>query len=140
METLTTNVGVKVETAVSKGLLTYAGLAGSLGQYAVAVALYLASDDKVLALGPLGTATATLLAVIAARASQANAVINSLAEGTAAKVDTIVPDASTIVGAVIDDNELADDDGLPEYTTHTGDVPPDQGDPGIKSIEGSVTT
>jgi hypothetical protein len=72
-----TAVTVKFETAISKGLLTYAGLAGALGQYAAAVAVFLASDDKVVSLGPLGTATATLLGVIAARASQAKEAIRA---------------------------------------------------------------
>jgi hypothetical protein len=69
-----TAVTVKFETAISKGLLTYAGLAGALGQYAAAVAVFLASDDKVVSLGP---ATATLLGVIAARASQAKEAIRA---------------------------------------------------------------
>lgn len=71
------DVKVNFTTTVSKGLLTYAGLSGALGQYAVAVALFLDDPDKALALGPLATATATLLGVIAARAKQAGDAIKA---------------------------------------------------------------
>lgn len=62
---------------VTKGLSTYAGLATALAQYLGAVALFLEADDQALALGPLATATATLLAVIAGRMGQAKAAIQN---------------------------------------------------------------
>jgi hypothetical protein len=66
-----THTRTVVEPPVSKGLATVSGLIAAGGQYAAAVALFLTEDDKVLAAGPLGTATATLVAVILGRMYQA---------------------------------------------------------------------
>jgi hypothetical protein len=60
---------------VQKGLATYAGLVAALGQYMAAVAVFLEADDQSVALGPLVTATVTLLAVIVGRMQQAKAQI-----------------------------------------------------------------
>ena len=56
---------------VSKGLSTYAGLIAAVGQYAAAVALFLEAEDPATGLGPLTTATVTLVTVIAGRMWQA---------------------------------------------------------------------
>jgi len=60
---------------VTKGLATWAGLIASIGQYCAAVAVFLEADNQTDALGPLVTATATLLAVIVGRMQQAKAAI-----------------------------------------------------------------
>jgi hypothetical protein len=60
---------------VKKGLATWAGLVAACGQYAAAVAVFLEADNQSDALGPLVTATATLLAVIVGRMQQAKAAI-----------------------------------------------------------------
>jgi hypothetical protein len=59
---------------VSKGLATWAGIIAAVGQYAGAVAVYLDDPDKATAIGPLGTATLTLIVVIVGRMSQAKAL------------------------------------------------------------------
>lgn len=62
---------------ITKGLGTWAGLVGALGQYLAAVALFLAADDQALALGPLATATLTLYKVLDGRFGQAVAAIEN---------------------------------------------------------------
>jgi len=62
---------------VSKGLATYAGLVAAFGQYLASVAVFLEADNQTDALGPLVTATATLLAVIVGRMQQAKAAIEN---------------------------------------------------------------
>jgi len=59
---------------VQKGLATWAGIVAAIGQYLGSVAVFLEADDQTVALGPLLTATATLLAVIVGRMQQAKAL------------------------------------------------------------------
>lgn len=59
---------------VSKGLATWAGLVAAVGQYALAVALFMDTfndADPLAGLGPLATATVTLYGVIKGRMDQA---------------------------------------------------------------------
>jgi hypothetical protein len=60
---------------VKKGLATWAGIVAAVAQYLAAVAVFLEADNQSDALGPLVTATATLLAVIVGRMQQAKAQI-----------------------------------------------------------------
>lgn len=60
-----------MQVQVSKGLATWAGIVGALGQYAAAVAVFLNDPDKATAAAPLGTATVTLVTLIVGRMWQA---------------------------------------------------------------------
>ena len=92
---------------VSKGLSTWAGIVGAVGQYAAAVAVYLADPDKATALGPLATATLTLITVILGRMSQAKAKtlanaprqVPSLSLGTRASL----PPATSVMAQQVPD-------------------------------------
>jgi hypothetical protein len=136
---------------ISKGLATWAGLVAAAGQYAGAVAVFLNDPDKATALGPLTTATVTLVAVIYGRMSQAKEAVkqkpapapavfsgssgtNTVTQTTprpsvdiSAPIDPFrrAPDAGTL--GRDDDEEPGDEDALPDYGTTTV-VPPDEGD------------
>lgn len=56
---------------VPKGLATWAGVIAAAGQYAGAVAVFLAADDQALAIAPLVTASGVLWKVIEGRMAQA---------------------------------------------------------------------
>jgi hypothetical protein len=60
-----------MQPEVSKGLATWAGLVAAAGQYVAAIAVFLGDPDKATALGPLTTATVTLVVVIYGRMAQA---------------------------------------------------------------------
>jgi hypothetical protein len=134
---------------ISKGLATWAGLVAAAGQYAGAVAVFLNDPDKATALGPLTTATVTLVAVIYGRMSQAKEAVKQAAPPPAPSVNVTLDGreiaSATRQGAVLtpidvsrrapdvgagdqgDDEEPGDDDALPDYGTTTV-VPPDEGD------------
>lgn len=73
-----------MQVQVSKGLATWAGIVGALGQYAAAVAVFLDDPDKATAAAPLGTATVTLIVLIVGRMSQAKAQIEAGAQPSVA--------------------------------------------------------
>jgi hypothetical protein len=125
---------------VSKGLATWAGLVAAVGQYLAAVAVFLEADTQTDALGPLVTATATLLAVIVGRMQQAKALasrptsLQTLGRQAASMGLTTSSGAAgsthywTSGGAVsLPDDEPGDPDALPDYQTET-DPPLDEGD------------
>jgi hypothetical protein len=60
-----------MQSKVPKGLATWAGVIAAVGQYAGAVAVFLAADDQALAIAPLVTATGVLWKVIEGRMRQA---------------------------------------------------------------------
>jgi hypothetical protein len=64
---------------VPAGLATWAGIVGAVGQYLASVAVFIGSDDKTVALGPLATATVTLAVTIIGRMQQAVAKTNAKA-------------------------------------------------------------
>ena len=122
---------------VTKGLATWAGIIAALGQYLAAVAVFLEADNQSDALGPLVTATATLLAVIVGRMQQAKALASRPAAPAPLSFTTSSGQAYSDVhfsavrpiggAASLDPVELGDADALPDYDTQT-DPPPDEGD------------
>lgn len=80
---------------VQKGLATWAGLVAAVGQYLAAVAVFMEADDQTVALGPLLTATATLLAVIVGRMQQAKALAANPTKGAVAAIDALTAATTT---------------------------------------------
>lgn len=126
---------------VQKGLATWAGIVAAVGQYLAAVAVFMQADNQSDALGPLVTATVTLLAVIVGRMQQAKAQIQntpaptpeplsfttSSGQGFSSATATLVGPTSWTAGGGTEPDELGDPDALPDYAT-TEDPPPDEGD------------
>jgi hypothetical protein len=88
---------------VSKGLATWLGIIAALGQYAGAVALFAAGAPTEGAITSLGTATATLVTLIAGRMYQGGKALEASASGAFA--------GGTLVTSVI--GETADVGGHP---------------------------
>jgi hypothetical protein len=80
-------------------------------------------------------ALAGLAAVIVAADAHLRAARNKARAAVAASPVPLEPVVGHLAGAA-DDGETMLADGLPEYATHTGDVPPDQGDAGPAAIGG----
>jgi hypothetical protein len=88
---------------ISKGLSTWAGLIAAVGQYLGAVAVFLEASDSAVALGPLATATATLIVVIAGRMKQADTALkHATAPATTLTLQPAQADqiASAVSGAI----------------------------------------
>lgn len=82
-----------MQVQVSKGLATWAGLVAAVGQYLLAIALFMDTfndADPLAGLGALATATATLWKVIEGRMKQAEA---------ATAADATVQAAATVAAA-----------------------------------------
>lgn len=144
-----------MQPKVSKGLATWAGIVAAVGQYAAAVAVFLADPDKATALGPLTTATVTLAVVIYGRMAQARNI--AFLEATRPKAGSTVSLADLVEADRMRDRErayagstprphaggsfvpgdedfdrygagdLGDPDALPDYST-AENPPPDEGD------------
>ena len=78
-----------MQVKVTKGLATWAGLVAAVGQYILAIALFMDTFDEadpLAGLGALATATATLWKVIEGRMKQAQAQTAAAAQVEAAAV------------------------------------------------------